>query len=260
LSSSTDQKYLREQQYRDDSNLRARMDLHRRFSTSPEPWHRWVFDRLDLPGDARVLEVGCGPAELWRANRDRIPEGWGITLADLSDGMLAAAHEWFGHRAEYVVADVQDLPFEDGAFDAAIANHMLYHVADRSRALGELARVLRRGGVLYAATNGEGHLREIRALAAQRELWNVDFRLENGAEQIGEHFTEVELELFPDSLEVTEVEPVLAFVRSFTDDLGGVEEAVTATIEREGTFHVTKASGLFRATGRAEGKPSSARR
>ena len=247
MSSYTDQNYLRDKQYRDDSNLRARIDLHKNYSTAPQPWHRWVFDRFDLPEDARVLEVGSGPAELWRENRDRIPAGWTITLADLSEGMLDAARDVLGERAQYVVADVQDLPFPDESFDAAIANHMLYHVADRSRALAELARVLRSGGVLYASTNGEGHLREIRDLTPRRALWNVDFRLDNGGELIGEHFVDVRIELFPDSLEVTEVEPVVAFVRSFTDDLDGVEEAVRDTIRRDGAFHVTKATGLFTA-------------
>lgn len=247
MSSYTDQRYLREEQYRDETNLRARIDLHKRFSTAPQPWHRWVFERLDLPAEARVLEVGCGPGELWRANSERIPAGWAITLVDLSAGMLDAARDWFGARAEYVLADVQELPFEDGSFDACVANHMLYHVPDRGQALAELARVLRPGAVLYAATNGEGHLREIRALTSRRELWSVDFRVENGAEQLAEYFVQIDLERFPDSLEVTEVEPVVAFVRSFTDELDGVEEAVRSEIERSGRFHVTKSTGLFTA-------------
>ena len=41
------------------------------------------------------------------------------------------------------VGDVQDLPFEDGEFDCAVAAWMLYHVPDVERALAELARVLR---------------------------------------------------------------------------------------------------------------------
>jgi hypothetical protein len=73
VSIFTDQTYLREEQYRTDENLRARIDLHRRFSTNPERWHRWVFDRFAFAPDARILEVGCGPAELWSENRDRIP-------------------------------------------------------------------------------------------------------------------------------------------------------------------------------------------
>jgi SAM-dependent methyltransferase len=47
-----------------------------------------------------------------------------------------------------VVADVQALPFRDGAFDAVKATEILEHVADAPRALGECRRVLKRGGRL----------------------------------------------------------------------------------------------------------------
>lgn len=240
----TDPDYLREEQYATDENLRARMDLHSRFSTNPEPWHRWVFDRLDFAPDARILEVGCGPAELWRENLDRIPGGWQITLADLSPGMLEAARGVLGDRAEYQVADVHDLPFSDGSFDGAIANHMLYHASDRERALGELARVLVPGGTLYASTNGAGHLQEINALLER--TWQWGFRIEVAGEQLAAFF-DVELELYPCDLEVTEPEPVLAFVRSLDcGEVEGARELVEETIAREGSFHVTKVTGLFR--------------
>src|SRR5207249_1729548 len=42
--------------------------------------------------------------------------------------------------------DLQRLPFRESAFDAAIASHVLEHVADARRALAELARVIRPGG------------------------------------------------------------------------------------------------------------------
>ncbi len=235
--SFTDPAYHRYEQYRDDSNLRARMELHRRFSTSPVPWHRWVFDRLELADDARVLEVGCGPAELWRQNRERISDGWRITLVDLSPGMLEAARESLG--------DVQDLPFANESSDAVIANHMLYHVPDRKRALSEMARVLRRGGRVLASTNGGDHLREIKELYLHPEPWK--FRLEDSGEELRTVFDDVELERFPDSLEVTEVEPLVAFVRSMDPGREGLKETVRARIEAEGSFHVTKSTGLFRA-------------
>ena len=42
--------------------------------------------------------------------------------------------------------DVQQIPLEDGSFDAVICNHILEHVEDDGRALSELYRILRRGG------------------------------------------------------------------------------------------------------------------
>jgi SAM-dependent methyltransferase len=240
---ATDQTYLRDEQYRDDSNLNARVELHRRFSTNPEPWHRWVFDRFELPAQATILEVGCGPGWLWRENLDRLPEGWELTLADLSAGMIEKAREGLGERAEYRVADVQDLPFDDESFDGAIANHMLYHVPDRPRALAEIARVLRPGGLFYASTNGTDHLKEIKALYVHREPWG--FRLEEAGDELRQVFVDVEVELFPGDLEVTEAEPVIAFVHSMDPGIDGLEETVRARIEAEGSFHVTKSGGLF---------------
>ena len=68
--------YLRDVQYRDDTNLNARVELHRRFSVNSGSFQSWVFDQLDVPDRARLLEVGCGPGHLWAANRERMPAGW----------------------------------------------------------------------------------------------------------------------------------------------------------------------------------------
>lgn len=240
----TDPEYLKDEQYRDESNLRARIELHRRFSTAEQPWHRWVFDQLDFPAEANILEVGCGPAELWAQNRERIPEGWRLTLADLSPGMVEEARRALGDRADYRVADITDLPFEDESFDGVIANHMLYHVSDRPRAYREVARVLRPDGLFYCSTNGGDHLKELKELYVRSEPWG--FRLEDAGEELRAAFADVHVEVFPDGLAVTEVEPVVAFVHSMDPGIEGFEEIVRRRIESEGVFRVTKVGGLFR--------------
>ena len=90
----SDQNYLLQQQYKDASNLNARVRLHARFSTNPYHWFLWIFDQFKIPGQARVLELGCGPADLWRMNLERIPPGWDITLSDFSSGMVDQARHW----------------------------------------------------------------------------------------------------------------------------------------------------------------------
>jgi SAM-dependent methyltransferase len=62
------------------------------------------------------------------------------------------------------VVDAQAIPFEDETFDAVIANHMLYHVPDRLRALGEMRRVLRSDGAFYATTVGDRHMMQLWSL------------------------------------------------------------------------------------------------
>ncbi len=61
----TDQTYLTQDQYKDSSNLDARIVIHQKFSENPQGWFNWVFDELlKLPADASVLELGCGTGEM----------------------------------------------------------------------------------------------------------------------------------------------------------------------------------------------------
>lgn len=248
-------------QYRTGDNLTARFDLHRRFSTNPHGWHRWVFDQFDLPGKARILEVGGGAGHFWIANRDRIPTDWDVTVSDASLGMVDEARRQFDEIDPSIscqVIDTGSIPFEDASFEAVIANHMLYHVPDRALALGEIRRVLRPGGRLYAATNGRWHMRElielIQAHVPGTTTNNVaePFGLENGCGQLAPWFVEVDRHDYRDSLEVTEAEPLIRYVRSMLgsdrltrDQLDRMREVVTDTIARAGAFRVTKHVGLF---------------
>jgi ubiquinone/menaquinone biosynthesis C-methylase UbiE len=217
-----------------------------------------VFERLVAADDARVLEVGCGVGELWRENAERIPAGWRVTLTDRSPGMVEAARA-AAPSAEARVADVQELPFADASFDIAIANHVLYHVADRPRALRELARVLRPGGRLYAATVGREHMREIRELIARVSPapWTRSaerFGLETGPAQLEGFFEDVRVEPYPSILLVTEAESLVAFCLSMRDAyeldddrMDRLRSIVGETIARSGSFRVTVSSGLVHA-------------
>jgi SAM-dependent methyltransferase len=250
-SPAEDPSRLRAEQYHTDANLRARVALHQRSSTNPHGWYRWVFDQLDLPTDARVLEVGCGTGGLWAANTGRIPAGWRLILSDLSLGMLRMA---LGQvRVPGVVADAAVLPVPDGCVDAVIANHMLYHASDRQQTLAEICRVLGPGGRLYAATNGRGHLAELGELLGERGWRDAEsFGLENGPAQLARWFATVTVRRYPDALEVTEVEPLLAYARSLAgltvadpDGLARLQAAATAAIRTQGAFHITKDVGLL---------------
>jgi SAM-dependent methyltransferase len=242
-------------QYRNSSNLDARIALHERFSTATRDFHEWVFDYLALPDRACVLEVGCGTGALWTKNRARVPATWELTLADFSLGMVETTRA-AGITARCVQCDAQALPFGCEHFDAVIANHMLYHVPDLPRALAEIRRVLRPSGKLYAATNGEVHLREYFQLVAdflgtERHSPQMQFTLENGAPQLARAFAQVQRFDFDDALVVTETEPLVAYAMSgmLGKEMTGRENAlrdfVAHRIAREGAMRITKAAGLF---------------
>jgi SAM-dependent methyltransferase len=248
--------YLREVQYRDDTNLNARSALHERFSVNLVGLQRWVFDQLDLPARARILEVGCGPGNLWAANLTRTPQGWQIVLSDFSAGMVqAACRRLSGRRFVFEVADAEAVPHRAGTFDAVIANHMLYHVSDRRRAIAEFGEVLKPSGVLYAVTNGLEHMREIDDLMAAAGLSEAGarhsraFGLETGGDQLRSFFGEVEVRHYEDRLEVTDPDAIVAYVLSMSVgrlvDGGALRRDICAVMERDGLFRVSKATGMF---------------
>jgi SAM-dependent methyltransferase len=260
-----DKQYLSDQ-YRDAANLNARIALHKRFSTNPYGWLRWVFDRITLPPECRILELGCGPGYLWLENISRIPTGWEITLSDSSNGMLRQARENMngcGRPFLFEIVDAQFISYSDSTFDAVIANHMLYHVPDRAKALWEMRRVLRPGGRFFASTIGDGHLSELADLAAQFDpelvswggpsLARGTFTLENGAAQIAPLFTDISLHRYEDAFVVTEPEPLVDYVLSGRVKLDGEERAkFFRYVEKEmkrrgGAIRIGKESGIFEA-------------
>lgn len=245
-----------EEQYRTSENLQSRIEIHR-FGTAKENWYHWVLDRLDLPADARVLELGAGRGDLWSENAGRVPPRWRLTLTDLSPGMLEAARD-AGVEAELAVVDAHELPFEDESFDAVLANHMLYQLADLPKALGEIRRVLVAGGRFLATTVGAGHLSELRDLARRHAPgceWSeshLRFGLETGADRLRGFFADVELHRYEDALEVTDADAVVAYIASTSGgksaDAIAIRLEVAAAIERAGSFAIRKETGLFRAS------------
>jgi ubiquinone/menaquinone biosynthesis C-methylase UbiE len=255
----TDATYVKDQ-YRDSTNLDARIALHARFSTATRRLPEWLFDHFDLPSGARVLEIGCGTGVLWSENRARIQADWQLTLTDLSLGMVETARA-IGVPAAFAQCDAQAIPFASAYFDTVIASHMLHHVPDLSRALSEIRRVLKSGGRLYAATNTRDHMCELKALIAEcggvpLQMPEREFNLEYGAQHLSQYFADVQRVDYDDGLVVTEVEPLVAYVMSTA---GGkqlrannseqrLRSTITERISRDGAIRISKAAGLFEAT------------
>lgn len=265
IADLADQDYVADQ-YQTATNLNARISLHRRFSTNRYGWFPWLFDRLRFSPQARILELGCGPGDLWRKNLDRIPAGWALTLTDQSAGMVEKAQQNLAdglHFFRFEVVDAQAIPYARDRFDGILANHTLYHVPDRARALAEIRRVLKPGGAFYASTIGERHLQEIRALVAKFDtdlgVWGEQpdhgFTLENGGAQLAQTFAEIIVHRYDDDLVVTDPDSLVAYVLSGArrppdDRRRNFVRFVHEEFQKYGgVFHVTKDSGLFEAYG-----------
>jgi SAM-dependent methyltransferase len=196
-------------EYADDARLRRRAAAFTGAATERDA-RLSVVEAVAESSPARVLEVGCGWGELaeWIA-RDT---GADVVAIDLSSHMVALAR---GRGVDARVADVQDLPFEDGRFDVVVAAWMLYHVPDLDRAVAELARALRAGGRLVAVTNSRSHLLELRELVGSGPS-TLKFSREDGDQILASRFERVRREDIDGRIEFA--------------DRGRVEEYVRASI------------------------------
>lgn len=239
--------------------LQARITLHARYSQHPEPWHRWCWERSEIPAGARVLEIGCGVGKLWTQNAARIPTLERLVVCDASEAMVAAtrrALEALGVRAEARVCRAEALPFEDGAFDLILAHHMLYHTHPPT-ALAECARVLRPGGQIAASCNGPNHMG---ALYDALDACNVQvtpdrtaevFGLRSGPALMRACFKHVRVVRYDDALWVTEAADAVDYLRSLYDAqldaaaCARLAAHIGAEIAREGGFRIAKDVGVL---------------
>jgi SAM-dependent methyltransferase len=173
-------------EYATEDGLRSRASIYEGVS-GPDA-REIAFQAVREVAPARVLEVGCGWGELAERMANELDAD--VVAVDQSPRMVELTRER-GIAAR--VGDVQELPFPDESFDVAVAAWMLYHVPDLDLALSELARVLRPGGTLVAATNSLDHLSELWLLVGRDRHWEEErFFSEDAEEPLLRHFGSVE--------------------------------------------------------------------
>lgn len=112
--------------------------------------HAFLAD-IELPSEARVLDVGCGTGVLTR-QLGRMPGVHSVVGIDPAASLLARARALAHDLANvhFQEADARSLPFDDDAFDVVVFDSTLSHVPGPGRALAEAFRVLRPSGQLAA--------------------------------------------------------------------------------------------------------------
>lgn len=126
--------------------------------------------RLLPPGGKRLLELGAGAGR----NTKRY-EGYDqIVLLDYSLSQLKQAQDRLGksQRYLYVAGDVYRLPFVSGLFDGATMIRVLHHMADPSRALREIRRVLENQGTFILEFANKQNLKAILRYWTGGQEWN----------------------------------------------------------------------------------------
>lgn len=123
------------------------VDVHLRRTAALEA----AFFLPHLRPGMRLLDAGCGPGSITIGLARAVAPGE-ATGIDREAGVLergrSLAAEQDVSNLRFEAAGVYDLPYADASFDAVFAHTLLEHVRDPARALTELRRVLRPGGVI----------------------------------------------------------------------------------------------------------------
>jgi SAM-dependent methyltransferase len=102
-----------------------------------------------IPGDARILEIGCGTGQmsLYLARADRVVIGADLTRGSLLLG--AAAARRFGlHRVQFVETDLHRPGLRASSFDVVYSSGVLHHTPDPRASFARIAKLARPGGMI----------------------------------------------------------------------------------------------------------------
>jgi trans-aconitate 2-methyltransferase len=138
-----------------------------------------VLARLQLDGNERVLDAGCGSGRVTVALVERLPRGHMVAI-DESLSMVDAARERLRAytaeapsraddaepRVELRVGDLLELELEQPV-DAILSTATFHWISDHERLFSRLRSALRPGGRLVAQCGGEGNIEVLRAQAAE---------------------------------------------------------------------------------------------
>jgi ubiquinone/menaquinone biosynthesis C-methylase UbiE len=115
-------------------------------------WTRAVgavfLDWIAPPAGARWLDVGCGTGVFTELVLDTRAPSAVIAVDPTAEQIEHARRQPVAERAEFKVADAQNLPFHDKTFDIVACALVINFIPDRPRAMAEMRRVVRDGGIV----------------------------------------------------------------------------------------------------------------
>ena len=121
-----------------------------------------AFLTVHLVTGMRVLDCGCGSGSITCDLAAFVPPGYIVGIdkqAEAIEAARALAVERGVANVNFQTGDAYELPFPDGFFDAVYSNALLPHLDDPLKALTEMRRALRSGGVMgVRAADHDGHL------------------------------------------------------------------------------------------------------
>ena len=143
-----------DEQLRTEFNEWARAGKGDSMERGHRPVGEQAIARMGVEPGSRVLDIGCGSGWATRLLADYASQGR-VTGIDISDEMIRVAQEQSKSYAnvDFKVASAEELPFADNEFTRAFSMESLYYYENIPKALGEIHRVMKAGGLFCAVVD-----------------------------------------------------------------------------------------------------------
>jgi ubiquinone/menaquinone biosynthesis C-methylase UbiE len=178
------------------------------------------------PGQA-VLDVACGTGAVARTAAGRVGDSGRVVGVDVNEAMLAVARR-LRPELDWRLADAAALPFPDESFDVVLCQAALMYFPDRTRAVGEMGRVVRTGGTVavqvWSSLEAQHAYRPFADIAARHAG-------EEARELIGSYFSFGDLDAVQDLLGRAGLRPSAATTRPGAVRAASIDDFVSAEID-----------------------------
>lgn len=200
--------------------VRDHMETRRlisRYSVNRQDIRERALEGLDMGGFENALDLGCAYGFFTEKLAGRLKEGAAVTGLDLIDNanrnLFLKIVDSMGYRGRFIAGSAELIgDMVSDSIDLVVASYSLYFFP---HLIGEIARILRPGGIFISITHAESSLREVIRLIpvcmasagletppaepAIGRLLRV-FSLENGEAQLKKHFGKIERIVFNNEL------------------------------------------------------------
>ncbi len=138
------------------------------------PQEAGLYFRYNLPGDAQILDAGCGTGEISSRLAELFPQAkvLGIDIVDEHLTLARSKYTELAGRLSFEHQSVFELAAEDDRFDLAVCRHVLHAIPHAERAIAELVRVTRPGGYLHLIPEDYGMLHFARGTPDPGDFWH----------------------------------------------------------------------------------------
>jgi len=147
-------------------------EKYKKASAHQRQWGKKLISELDLKGNERILDLGCGDGGITAQLTELVPNGLVVGI-DASQSMIESAQKSYkAENMKFELMDINTIDFED-EFDVIFSNATLHWVKDHNKLLANVYKNLRAGGIVrsnFAADGNCSHFfKVIRQVMAEKK-------------------------------------------------------------------------------------------